>query len=174
MNKGLTAAAFAGFALYLLARGKGEAVQQGGSSSSRVDSSLDKLVPSFRAKVLELLARMRARGLRPLVFETYRTPARAAELAKKGTGVALSQHSLGLAVDIIDAAKKWDAPPAFWNALHEEALALGLGRIKRRDAKGNLVWDYPHVQAMPGAYDAQMRALASTEKREAFLRERYV
>jgi len=157
--------------LWLLA--KGGTVQES-KSRSRVDSSLEKLVPSFRVKVLELLQRMRGLGFRPVVFETYRSPSRAAELAAKGTGVALSQHTLGLAVDILDAEKMWDAPRVFWDALHRNALELGLGRIKRRDVNGNLDWDLPHVQALPGAYDAKMRALLTAARREEFLRERYL
>lgn len=138
----------------------------------RIERSLDKLVPSFRRKVEELLALMKRDGFHPLVWETYRTPERAAELAKEGTGKALSQHSLGLAVDIVDKDLRWNASREFWDALHNHALALGLGRIKRRDKKGNLDWDWPHVQALPGSYDGRLRLLSEVA-REQFLQTRY-
>ena len=139
-----------------------------------VINDMDRLVPAFRAKVLLLLQLMRADGFDPFVWETYRSPQRAAELAEEGTGVAQSQHELGLAVDIVDAAKLWNAPPGFWAALERHALALGLGRVDRTiKPSGRKERDQPHVQALPGKYDAKMRMLATADKREAFLRTRY-
>lgn len=140
---------------------------------SRVENSMLKLVPSFRAKVLQLLALMRAEGFRPIVWETYRSPERAAQLAATGEGVLLSQHSLGLAVDILDADTLWSLSAAFKEALHRHALELGLGRVKHRDKNGHVDWDWAHVQALPGAFDAKMRALLTESKRDDYLRARY-
>lgn len=110
------------------------------------------LQPTFRAKVEALLARMQADGHDPLVWETYRTPARAKLLSDRGTGVKpradgsipIGMHQLGLAVDIVSASKRWTPPKAFWDALGKHAEALGLtwgGRWKRVDK--------PHCQAVP-------------------------
>lgn len=137
-----------------------------------LERNLDKLVPSFRTRVDQLLGLMRAAGYDPLVWETYRPPERAAKLAAEGTGVLHSQHELGLAVDIVDRGLRWNAPPAFWDALHKYALELGLGRIKRRQPNGALAWDQPHVQALPGRYDTKLRAL-NAAARETYLRTMY-
>lgn len=138
----------------------------------RIESSLDVLEPAFRARVEILLERMRQRGFRPKVFETYRTPERAAELEQRGTGKANSLHAFNLAVDIIDELRAFKAPPAFWDALHAEALALGLGRVKHQTKTGALEWDLPHVQALPGRFDQQLRVMAPA-LRDGFLTARY-
>lgn len=156
---------------YVLSRAGGGAVSTP-KASGKVDASLAKLQPLFRAKVQELLARMRSEGFSPYVHEAYRSAERAAELAKKGTGVAQSQHTLGLAVDVLEVGKQWNASAAFWDALHRNALALGLGRVKHRDANGNVDWDRPHVQAMPGNYDARMYA-STANQRDALIQQRY-
>lgn len=124
-------------------------------------SSLELLQPKFRGKVLELLARMKVRGFDPIVWETFRTRARVLELSARGTGikpnpdgsVPLGMHELGLAADIISASKKWNASPAFWSALGEEAKALGLtwGGVWTRA-------DKPHVQGVRVGQQAEARA----------------
>lgn len=88
--------------------------------------SLGELTPSTGAAVRGVLRRMRALGFDPVVHETYRTDARARKLARKGTGIERSMHRLGLAADIVDRARGWDAPEAFWRALGESAEAEGL------------------------------------------------
>lgn len=140
---------------------------------SRPESRVDLLVPAFRYKVDQLMGLMRASGLKPLIWETYRPPERAAELAKAGKGILHSQHELGLAVDIVEASELWDAPQAFWDALHRYALDLGLGRVKHRQKNGALEWDWPHVQALPGRYDLPLRKLADAQAREDYLRTMY-
>lgn len=100
---------------------------------------------------------MHARGFDAVVFESYRSPERAAWLygfGRKyddGRGVVTNAadnthtwHAYYLAADIISASKEWDAPEAFWEALGECAKAEGL------------VWggdwhmqDKPHVQHGP-------------------------
>lgn len=138
-----------------------------------LDASLDKLAPSFRVKIDQLLGLMRAAGFRPIVWESHRSAARAAELAKAGTGVAKSQHTLDLAVDILDQDALWNTPQAFFDALHSFALGLGLGRVKHRDKNGRLDWDWAHVQALPGRYDAALFKLADAAAREAYIRNLY-
>jgi hypothetical protein len=138
----------------------------GAPKPRRPERSLDLLVPSFKAKVQQLLRAMQARGFRPLVWETLRSRERAEQLAEKGTGRPDSMHIYGLAVDVIDAERMWDHP-AFFAALGVEAEKLGLtwgGRWSSRDL--------PHVQAMPVALQTTMRA-ASLAERERILRERY-
>lgn len=132
-----------------------------------VERDLDKLAPAFRVKVESLLEKLRGDGFAPLVWETYRSPERAKELAGKGRGIALSMHTLGLAVDIVDAKLRWNASPEFWTALGRHAEALGLtwgGRFKRVDK--------PHVQAIPISLQNTVRSLSS-QQIQALLQKRY-
>jgi hypothetical protein len=126
-------------------------------------NDLGVLSPVFREKLELLLGRMAADGFDHLVWETYRSPERALELEQRGTGVRLSQHTLGLAADIIDRRRYWNASPAFVAALHRHALELGLGRVDG---------DAWHVQALPPKFDAKMRAMVPAQ-RDAFLRAEY-
>ena len=111
---------------------------------------LDALVPSFRAKVVRVLAAMKRRGYDVQVWETFRSDARIALLAKRGTGSARSMHAYGVAVDIVERDKTpWTANvPGLWQALGEEYEAEGItwgGRFKTRSG------DMPHGQAIPVA-----------------------
>jgi len=136
-------------------------------------SSLDELQPAFRVQLERLLELMRADGYAPRVFETKRSDARVAELVAKGTGSVGSLHPLGLAADIIDEKLGWKASPDFWRALGENAAQLGLGRVQHTNPKtGKTELDLPHVQALPGRFDAQLRAMP-TALRDAFLTARY-
>lgn len=126
----------------------------GGPDKGGVSRDPKLLLPSFAAKLNILFARMRAAGWDPILNEGYRTPARAAELAKQGVGVADSMHSYGAAVDIISASRGW-SNLAFFALLGQEAEALGLtwgGRFSKVDR--------PHVQAIPVAQQAAFRKLA--------------
>jgi hypothetical protein len=105
------------------------------------------LVPTVRAPLERVLARMRARGFAPRVWETGRSLARAEMLAKKGTGIARSMHRIGLAVDVVDTRTLWLAPAKFWSALAEEA---------HREGFATLPDDRPHLQAV--AVGEQSRA----------------
>ncbi len=123
-------------------------------SPGTVHRDMELLAPAFRMRVGDLLLRMVAAGHDPMVWETYRTPARAAFLASTGRGVVGSMHCLGCAGDIISASKKWNAPFSFWRDLRDNAEALGLvsgARFSRRDM--------PHVQAIPVARQALARRL---------------
>lgn len=125
-----------------------------------IDRSLDSVNPRFAAKVRVLLARMGQRGFSAKILETHRSEERAAQLEAKGTGKARSMHARRVAVDIGENdATPWVAAPGFWEALHEEALAVGLYRVKRREKDGVLRWDLPHVQALPGSMDAKVWAM---------------
>lgn len=95
-----------------------------------------------------------------MLWEGYRSPERAAQLAKRGTGIARSMHCLGCAADIVHEDKLWAAPAAFWEALGEEAERLGLtwgGRFKRADK--------PHVQAIPVHEQERFRAMTGDERK---------
>ena len=126
-----------------------------------IDRDPRNLLPGFAARVELLFQRLRARGYRPLLWEGLRTPARAAMLARKGTGSARSMHCLGVAVDIIDERRKWGASADFWQAIGQEAAALGLtwgGTWRKRDL--------PHVQAITVAEQDAFRALDDAERAE--------
>lgn len=137
-----------------------------------IERSLKLLAPAFESRVEELLKLMARDGFDPLVYETWRSKEREAELVAAGTGSPDSMHGLGLGVDILDADRMWDAPPKFWQALHRHALALGLGRVKHRGTDGVLRWDLPHVQALPGEFDAQLRKLSAADAND-FVLDRY-
>jgi hypothetical protein len=122
----------------------------GPSVAPGVDRSEDKLAAPFRAKVGALFARLRSLGFDPFLWEGYRSPERAAELAAKHVGIAKSLHINGCAVDIVDATKLWDADPAFWRALQREAEALGL-------TSGAHWGDRDHVQAIPVHQEPALR-----------------
>lgn len=126
-------------------------------------NDLGLLLPSVQRAVQIVLTRLHERGYDPLVWETYRTRERALELAKKGSGIALSMHELGAAADIVSKSRMWDWP-SFYEALAEEAEKIGLTsghRWKRVDSV--------HVQAVPVAHQSQFRKL-KPEHRDAYVR----
>jgi len=120
-----------------------------------VDRDPHHLVPTFAADLEQLFKRMRGRGFNPLLWEGYRTPARAAELAKRGVGIVGSMHEYGLAADIVDGdtpQDMWAGRPGFWQALGEEARRLGLvwgGDWKKPDLS--------HVQGISVTAEAAWR-----------------
>jgi hypothetical protein len=138
-----------------------------------VDNDLGRLAPSFRRKVERLLELMRNDGWHPLVWETYRTPERAADLATDKLKGA-SMHSLGLAVDIVDEQLLWGASEEFKQALGRHAKALGLywgGDFLNNDgSKGRDQW---HVQAIPIGQQNRYRALTTLAARESLLQRRW-
>jgi peptidoglycan L-alanyl-D-glutamate endopeptidase CwlK len=128
-----------------------------------IDRQPKKLLPRFARKIETLFQRLRARGYQPMLWEGYRTPERAAELEQRGTGIRLSMHSLGAAVDVVDGStgNPWKASPGFWRALGEEAEKLGLtwgGRWKSKDM--------PHVQAIPVSQQTVFRAMTHNERNQ--------
>lgn len=128
-----------------------------------VDQSLDDLAPAFKAKVSELLQRMKVRGEDAIVAESLRTNERQTYLwgfgrdYDDGRGVVTHSqdadetwHHYGLAVDIISQSKQWDAPPRFWFDLGANAVALGLswgGSWKSFQDKPHVQWGEPMRQS---------------------------
>lgn len=115
------------------------------------------LLPAFADKIELLFAAMTKRGFDPCLWEGYRTPARAKQLATKGTGIIKSLHSYGAAVDIVSCSTKW-SDPQFFKALGFEAEKLGLtwgGRFSKVDST--------HVQAVPSDESIQNQLRASTD-----------
>lgn len=117
------------------------------------DRDWDKLEPGFRQKLLEIFARMAARGYPLALVEGYRSPDRQDQLAEaeqKLTNARAfhSMHQFGLAADVapirngrlaFDLADEWTKAAYF--AFGEEAMA------------NKLIWggtwalqDYGHVQ----------------------------
>lgn len=123
-----------------------------------------ELLPPFRRVHGVLVARMEAVGHRLVTIETYRSPERAAMLAAKGTGIALSMHTLRLAADDACERHMYDCGKHgcdFYQRLGVEAERLGMtwgGRFERRD----LV----HLQAIPVAAQAQARRSTLPELEE--------
>lgn len=118
---------------------------------AKLQNSLELLHPLFMPRVVDMLAEVRAAGFDPKVHETLRSFERAAELKLRGTGVEKSMHCYGLAVDVIDRSKKWNATPLFWATLGKAAKRQGL-------VWGGPWGDKPHVQAVPVRLQAQIRA----------------
>jgi len=157
-----------GGALLLVARrsSSSSGYSYGGPDWRGISRDPRLLVPTFAAKLELVFQRMRALGFDPCLYEGYRTPARAAQLEEKGTGIAKSLHSYGGAVDITSCSKGW-SDPAFFQALGKVVESLGLtwgGRFSRGDM--------PHVQAVP-ADEPTQNAFRATVDRDAFVR-RYI
>lgn len=131
-----------------------------------------KLIPTFAAKLETLFQRMRKLGFDPFLHEAYRTPERAAMLAKdpdgdgpkKAPGIKDSLHSYGAAVDIISCSRKWEHP-SFFKALGRETKKLGL-------FWGGDFGDADHIQAVPPTPVAQ-NGLRAARDRDAYVR-RYI
>ncbi|HEY3499309.1 MAG TPA: M15 family metallopeptidase [Polyangiaceae bacterium] len=132
-------------------------------------SDVSVLLAPFRARVIALEGRMKALGFDPVIHETYRSPERAAMLARKGTGIKSSMHTFGVAVDFICGAHRWDCQKHgcdFFETYTEQAERCGLyagGRWKKKD--------WPHCQGIPATAKVQdaMRACKTHEEREALL-----
>ena len=121
-----------------------------------------QLIPAFAVKVETLFQTLRAQGHDPLLWEAYRTPERAQKLSDKGTGIKKSMHCLGAAVDVVDADGLWTASPEFWDAIGEEAEALGLTVLYRNGRRR----DRPHVQAIAVKDQSRFRRMTETERHE--------
>lgn len=133
----------------------------GESVRSGVDRDPLRLIPSFAGKVQALFNVMRVYGYLPYLWEGYRTPKRAALLDKKGTGIKLSMHCLGAAVDIVDETMRWDAEPVFWRALRREAQRLKLVVLYKKGQPH----DMPHVQALPVSAQSRFRRMSKVQQR---------
>ncbi len=120
------------------------------------------LLPAFAAKVETLFQRLRKQGHDPMLFEGYRSPERAQRLSDKGTGIKLSMHIYGAAVDILDAEGMWSASRDFWDAIGDEAEALGLTVLYRNGRRR----DRPHVQAVAVKDQHKFRGMSEAERRE--------
>jgi hypothetical protein len=134
-------------------------------------SDLNRLLPSMKVTVQKLLEAMESEDLAPKVLETYRSPQRAAELAAKGTGIALSVHTYGAACDIVCdnhlyECDKWGCP--FFQVLEREAKRLGLVSGARWTRA-----DWPHVQGVTVAEQGKLRSMGygsdSWQRRDKFV-----
>lgn len=129
------------------------------------------LLEPFRERIIALMGRLKALGHDPILWEAYRSPERAAMLARKGTGIKMSIHCVGAAADIICKTHKWDCQKLgcdFYETYMEQAERCGLyhgGRWKRKD--------WPHCQGCPATVKAQdeLRNEKDHHKREALVRK---
>lgn len=142
-----------------------------------VQRALDVCAPKFATAVRLMMEKM-AGGLVEQVFETLRTPERQKFLYGFGRDYddgrgkvtnaktnLMSWHGFGLAVDVVEKdGTPWDAPPTFWNAIGEAAVAQGL------TWGGSWVKpDLPHVQwgRCPASPTESDRVLYATQGIEA-------
>ncbi len=164
-----TAAIGAGLlGLVLFARSDTSYSYGGAPVRNGVDRDPNKLLPGFARKLETLFQRMRARGFEPMLWEGYRSPARAAQEAAQGDGIKDSIHSYRGAADIVDGRQwalgkdPWTTSTAFWNALGEEAERLGLtwgGRFSKVDK--------PHVQWPTVQQQVAFRAMSDAQRQQA-------
>lgn len=131
----------------------------GGPDANGLSRDPSLLLPAFRARLEVLFARLRAQGFDPFLHEGYRTAARAAQLAKEGSGKAQSTHTYGIGADVISKSRGWKWPE-FFVALGREAEALGMTWGGRWDTRV----DQAHVQAVPVNKESMLVALAPTSR----------
>jgi len=119
------------------------------------------LHPQVRKMAGDTVRKMQAEGLRPYVFEGYRSFSRQNALYNSGRGVTKvrgggSFHNYGLAVDIVfwndrGTGPSWDNKHA-WNSVGNHGKAAGF-----TEWGGDWGWDRPHLEYHPGhngsAYD---------------------
>jgi hypothetical protein len=136
------------------------------------DHDLTKLVPAFRERVEELVRRMNALKHDAIVWEGWRSFARAEQLHRLGKGIALSMHCYGIGADIISKSMLWSPGGVWWRALGKEAKGLGLtwgGDFL--DHNGEPAPDFDHVQAVPVSDEHYVRH-ATPAQIEALVLER--
>ena len=122
------------------------------------------LMPAFAARVERLFEAIRDDGFDPYLWEAYRTPERALQMQKKGTGIRKSMHCLGAAVDIVEAdLTPWAVPRGFWDSISDNAEDLGMFVLHNRKGRRK---DRPHVQAIAVRDQRKFRAMTEAERRE--------
>lgn len=141
---------------------------------------IEALPIGVRTQVECTLAKMRAGGWSPKVYETYRSDRRQRYLYSYGrtrpgakvTNVATAQtgfHYWTLGADIIDATRLWSAPERFWYWLGQHAESCGL--------VAGAFWksfpDRPHIQfaawESASRRPAWVRRLQAEGKRDSLL-----
>lgn len=120
------------------------------------------LHPEVRKMAGETVRKLQAEGLRPYVFEGYRSFARQNALYNSGRGVTGvrgggSYHNYGLAVDIVfwnssNTGPSWDNGHA-WDRVGVHGKAAGF-----TEWGGDWGWDRPHLEYHPG-HDGSAYAL---------------
>lgn len=113
-------------------------------------TDVNALHPYFRDKVLDLIARCKAKGIELAFVETYRTHAKQNEYKSMGkkytrSGGGKSKHQYGLAVDvvpIVNGEAQWDNL-ALWRKIGTMGEKLGLrwgGRWRYPFDPGHFEW----------------------------------
>jgi peptidoglycan L-alanyl-D-glutamate endopeptidase CwlK len=137
----------------------------GDSARWSQDKKLKSLHPQFRAKVVQVIAALKKRGFQPKIFYGWRSVKVQLELVKKGNSKVKfsfhnAQHKDGTpnayAVDIIDSRWAWSAAAktnGFWDALGEEAKAVGL----YWGGDWTSFKDWAHVQFHPNSALARVK-----------------
>ena len=126
--------------------------------STRIVRDTQYLFQPFGQVVEEILRQISELGLPFAAFETFRSPARQAEVYEKGYSRIKTPgpHAFGLAIDIVGTANgkplsgifdsaSWSHQKYPWRKLGEVVESYGLiwgGRWKS-------IVDYPHLQAIP-------------------------
>lgn len=142
------------------------------------EDDLALLLPSVREATERVIARLRADGYSPLVFDTLRSPEEALRNAARGKGILSSMHLFGCAVDVVCAEHLWSCTVKdkktgkspgckFFQKWRTAGEAEGLVR--------GPVADWPHLQGIPVAWQNEMRSLGmgaeSAAARDALCRK---
>lgn len=141
-------------------------------AAATVVNDLTFLAPRFAVAVKMAVAECKALGIEAMVYETYRTKALAEAYYAKGRTTpgkivthakdnVHSWHGFGLAVDVIHARKRWDAPDEWWRKM--------AGIFKRHGCHWGGDWqtfkDLPHLQwdqCSPAPDDEDRRLLETS------------
>lgn len=137
------------------------------------EDDLALLLPSVREATERVIARLRADGYSPLVFDTLRSPEEALRNAARGKGIISSMHLFACSVDLVCGEHLWSCKVKdkktgkspgcrFFTKLGAAAEAEGFtwgGRFTRVDQ--------PHFQGIPVAWQNEMRALGMGEESAA-------
>jgi hypothetical protein len=156
------------------------------TATKRCDE-INLLLSPFRERVTALLGRMTALGFSPVLWETYRSPERAAMLVVQGKSHARggkSMHCYGIAADFICGEHKWSCDERdehgkrkytcdFFHALGDQARHCGLtwgGDWDSNPLTPQGFDDRPHVQAVALEQQDAIRAAGDHVAREAIVR----
>lgn len=120
---------------------------------------LNELAPAFRAKAVELLARLTEAQIPVLITATGRTQAEQDAAVARGTSkVQRSRHQDGCAIDVVPYAifqlagpdkLQWDVRDPVWKRIGAIGEALGLrwgGRFGESAPGAGDGWDMGHFE----------------------------
>lgn len=139
---------------------------------------LNLLLPSFKAKMLLVIADMQALGYDIVPFDTLRTKKEAAKNAARGVGRPNSIHCYRGACDCICGEHGWDCHKHgckfyedYGKCVESRGLVWG-GNFDRDPNTDDRIDDRPHAQCVEVKDQNRFRALPDDAARDAFIKAR--